>query len=177
MHLSRYARKVTMLVRGDSLAKGMSQYLVDQICGTANIEVRFGSEVAEAHGSDGLEALTVSQGDGRRETFPAAALFILIGAMPRTGWLAGVVARDDRGFILAGPDLPRNGDGAGGSQADGHRRPKGWTLDRDPFLLETSVPGIFVAGDVRHGSVKRVASGVGEGAIAVSFVHQYLAQG
>jgi len=173
MHLSRYARKVTMLVRGDSLAKGMSQYLIDQICGTPGIEVRFGAKVAEAHGGEGLEALTLDLGEGRRETLPANSLFILIGALPRTGWLEGVVARDDRGFILAGPDLMANGNSATG--ADGRRRPKGWTLDRDPFLLETSVPGIFVAGDVRHGSIKRVASGVGEGAIAVSFVHQYLA--
>jgi thioredoxin reductase (NADPH) len=170
MHLSRYARKVTMLVRGDSLAKGMSQYLVDQICGTPGIEVRFGAQVAEAHGGESLEALTVDLGGGRRETLPANSLFILIGAMPRTGWLEGVVARDERGFILSGPDLIENG-----TNGDGRRRPRGWPLDRDPYLLETSVPGVFVAGDVRHGSVKRVASGVGEGAIAVSFVHQYLA--
>ena len=170
MHLSRYARKVTMLVRGDSLGKGMSQYLVDQICGTPNIEVRFGAQVAEAHGGESLEALTVDLGGGKRETLPANSLFILIGAMPRTGWLEGVVVRDERGFILSGPDLMENG-----TNGDGRRRPRGWPLDRDPFLLETSVPGVFVAGDVRHGSVKRVASGVGEGAIAVSFVHQYLA--
>ncbi len=169
MHLSRYARKVTMLVRGDSLGKGMSQYLVDQICGTPGIEVRFGAQVAEAHGGESLEALTIEVAGGKRETLPANSLFILIGAMPRTGWLEGVVARDERGFILSGPDLMENGDGGA------RRRPRGWPLDRDPFLLETSVPGVFVAGDVRHGSVKRVASGVGEGAIAVSFVHQYLA--
>jgi len=170
MHLARYARKVTMLVRGDSLAKGMSQYLVDQICGTPGIEVRFGAQVAEAHGGESLEAVTVDLGGGRRETLPANSLFILIGAMPRTGWLEGVVARDERGFILSGPDLMETG-----ANGDGRRRPRGWPLDRDPYLLETSVPGVFVAGDVRHGSVKRVASGVGEGAIAVSFVHQYLA--
>jgi len=172
MHLAKYARKVTMLVRGDSLSKGMSQYLIDQICSTPNIEVRFGSQVAEAHGEESLEAVTVVGGDGRRETLPASALFILIGAMPRTNWLEGVVARDERGFILSGPDLASDGNGNGHGNG---RRPPGWTLDRDPYLLETSVPGIFVAGDVRHGSVKRVASGVGEGAIAVSFVHQYLA--
>ncbi len=183
MHLSKYAKKVTMLVRGASLAAGMSQYLVDQICGTPNIEVRFGAQVAEAHGEESLEELTIEVREVGKETLPANSLFILIGAMPRTGWLEGVVARDDRGFILSGPDLVSdgNGNGAGGAGADGGegkagRRPRGWTLDRDPFLLETSVPGVFVAGDVRHGSVKRVASGVGEGAIAVSFVHQYLAR-
>jgi thioredoxin reductase (NADPH) len=161
-----YAQRVTMLVRGPSLAKEMSRYLIDRIGQTPNIQVRTRTTVAEAHGEGHLEAISFRHEEtGVVERCPAAGLFIFIGAAPRTEWLAGVVARDERGFILSGPDLP----------GDGHR-PTGWPLDRDPFLLETSVPGIFVAGDVRHGSVKRVASGVGEGAIAVSFVHQYLAE-
>ena len=144
----------------------MSQYLVDRIGQTPNIEVQTRATVAEAHGDRHLEAISIrNEETGAVQRCPAIGLFIFIGAAPRTEWLAGVVARDERGFILAGPDLP----------GDGHR-PDGWPLDRDPFLLETSVPGVFVAGDVRHGSVKRVASGVGEGAIAVSFVHQYLAE-
>jgi thioredoxin reductase (NADPH) len=166
MHFARYAERVVMLVRGDSLARGMSQYLVDQIGQTANIEVRLGTEVAEVHGGESLEELTL-RGPGGLERVPARSLFVFIGAAPRTGWLEGRVARDPYGFLLAGPDLPR--DTAG-------KRIANWPLDRDPFLLETSVPGVFVAGDVRHGSIKRVASGVGEGAIAVSFVHQYLAE-
>ena len=165
MYFARYARKVVMLVRGDSLAKGMSQYLVDQICKTPTIEVRYNASVAAARGDEKLREIDVRDGiSGTVETFAASSLFILIGAQPRTDWLEGVVQRDDRGFILSGPQLLR----------EGGRRPAGWPLDRDPFLLETSVPGIFVAGDVRHGSVKRVASGVGEGAIAVSFIHEYL---
>ncbi|HEY2738659.1 MAG TPA: NAD(P)/FAD-dependent oxidoreductase, partial [Thermoanaerobaculia bacterium] len=165
MYFARYARKVVMLVRGDSLAKGMSQYLVDQICKTPTIEVRYHASVAAARGDEKLREIDVRDAtSGAVETFLASSLFILIGAQPRTDWLEGVVQRDDRGFILSGPQLLR----------EGGRRPAGWPLDRDPFLLETSVPGIFVAGDVRHGSVKRVASGVGEGAIAVSFIHEYL---
>jgi thioredoxin reductase (NADPH) len=166
MFFARYAQRVVMIVRGDSLNKSMSQYLIDQICSTPNIEVRFHSGIQAAHGEDHLESLEISNGQtGEVETLPARSLFIFIGAAPRTQWLEGVVERDDHGFLLAGPDLLRAG-----------KRPKGWNLDRDPFLLETSVPGIFVAGDVRHGSVKRVASGVGEGSIAISFVHQYLAR-
>jgi thioredoxin reductase (NADPH) len=164
LHFARYARRVVMLVRGSSLSRSMSRYLIDQIGETGNIEVRFGAEVAEVHGGDSLEELTIRNGSGR-ERAPARSLFIFIGAAPRTGWLEGVVARDEHGFLLAGPDLPR----------DDGRRVRGWPLDREPFLLETSVPGVFVAGDVRHGSIKRVASGVGEGSIAVSFVHRYLA--
>src|SRR5829696_7487404 len=166
IYLSGYARGVTLLVRGDSLGKGMSQYLVDEIAEKPNIRVRLNSGVARADGEKSLETVTIKDaGTGEEETLPAAGLFIFIGAQPGTDWLAGVVKRDDRGFILAGPDLSRNGE-----------RPKGWGLDRDPYLLETSVPGIFVAGDVRHGSVKRVASGVGEGSIAVQFVHRYLSK-
>jgi thioredoxin reductase (NADPH) len=161
-----YADRVTMLVRGPSLAKEMSRYLVDRITQTPKIAVRSRSTVAEAHGTDHLEAISIrNEATGTVERGPAAGLFIFIGAAPQTDWLNGVVARDERGFILAGPDLP--GDG---------RRPARWPLERDPFLLETSLPGVFVAGDVRHGSVKRVASSVGEGSIAVSFIHQYLAE-
>ncbi len=164
MFFSRYAGQVTLLVRGEGLAKGMSSYLIDQIAETPNIAVRPFTEVVEAHGEGNLEGVTVrSTRTGETEALSASALFIFIGAQPGTGWLDGVVERDERGFILTGLDLLRDG-----------KRPKGWTADRDPFLLEASVPGIFVAGDVRHGSVKRVASGVGEGSIAVSFIHQYL---
>jgi thioredoxin reductase (NADPH) len=161
-----YAYRVTMLVRGPSLAREMSQYLVDRIEQTPNIEVRTRVTVAEVHGDDHLEGISIrDEATGAVERCPAAGLFIFIGAAPQSEWRAGVVAREERGFILAGPDLP----------GDGHR-PTGWPLDRDPFLLETSVPGVFVAGDVRHGSVKRVASGVGEGSIAISFIHQHLAE-
>jgi thioredoxin reductase (NADPH) len=155
-----------MLVRGDSLSKSMSQYLIDQIGSTPNIEVWYHSNVAEAHGESHLEAIDVRNSKtGEVSHNPARSLFIFIGAQPRTNWLERVVERDEHGFILAGPDLQHGG-----------ARPKGWKLDREPFLLETSVPGIFVAGDVRHGSVKRVASGVGEGSIAISFIHQYLSR-
>ena len=165
MYLSQFAREVTLLVRGDSLEKGMSQYLVDEIGRRENIKVRLNSSVARVGGEESLETVTIRDAvSGEEETVPAAGIFVFIGAQPGTGWLDGVVRRDGRGFILAGPDLSAGG------------RPKGWSLDRDPYLLETSVPGIFVAGDVRHGSVKRVASGVGEGSIAVQFIHQYLSK-
>jgi thioredoxin reductase (NADPH) len=166
MYFSKYARKVTMLVRGDSLAKSMSQYLIDQISATDNITVQVHSSVVEAKGETSLEAITIANTlTGEKQTHPATSLFIFIGALPRTDWLDGVVERDKQGFILSGADLMRE-----------RRRPRGWNLDRDPFLLETSVPGVFVAGDVRYGSVKRVASGVGEGSIAIQFVHQYLSK-
>ncbi len=164
MYFSRYAGCVTLLVRGDSIERGMSQYLVDQIHATENIRVQLHSSVVEVHGETNLEAISIANArTGEVTKVPAKGLFIMIGAAPRTDWLDGVIARDARGFILAGPDLMQNG-----------TRPKGWKLDRDPYLLETSVPGIFVAGDVRHESVKRVASGVGEGSIAVQFIHRYL---
>jgi thioredoxin reductase (NADPH) len=164
MYFSRYARRVVMLVRGPSLSSSMSQYLIDEIKKTENIHVEPQSQVVEVHGDQHVEAISILCGaSGATERVAAGALFIFIGAQPRTDWLAGVVERDELGFVLSGPDLLRDG-----------RRPKGWTVDRDPWLLETSVPGIFVVGDVRHGSVKRVASGVGEGAIAVQFIHQYL---
>ncbi|MDQ3736919.1 MAG: FAD-dependent oxidoreductase [Actinomycetota bacterium] len=166
MYFSQHARKVVILCRSGDLRKGMSEYLVKQIEDTPNIEVRVNSGVAAAFGEDHLERLTIKNSKtGEEETASARSLFIFIGAAPKTEWLDGVVERDERGFILSGPDLIRDG-----------KRPKNWTEDRDPYLLETSVPGIFVAGDVRYGSVKRVASGVGEGSIAVQFIHRYLAK-
>jgi thioredoxin reductase (NADPH) len=166
MYFSQFARSVTMLVRGDSLTKSMSQYLVDSIMATPNIWVRCHSQVVAAQGDGHLESITLADTlTGETETVPARALFIFIGAQPRTDWLDGVVERDEHGFVLSGPQL----------MADG-KRPRGWMPDRDPFLLETNVPGVFVAGDVRRGSVKRVASSVGEGSICVSFIHQYLAK-
>ena len=166
MNFARYARRVVILVRGDSLASTMSQYLIDQIKETPNIELWAHGSVAEAHGETHLEEISVVCSDtGKTERVPASSMFIFIGAVPRTDWLAGMVERDERGFILTGPDLIRDG-----------QHPKGWTLERDPFLLETNVPGLFAVGDVRHGSVKRVASGVGEGSVAVQFIHQYLSK-
>ena len=166
MHFARYARRVTMLVRGDSLEKSMSQYLIDQIRATPNIVVETGVEVAEALGGESLEHLRIlHRASGEIREVPASALFIFIGAEPATDWLRGIVPMDNRGFLLAGRDLYRNG-----------KLCSQWTLDREPFLLETGVPGVFVAGDARHASIKRVASGVGEGSIAVAMVHQHLAR-
>jgi thioredoxin reductase (NADPH) len=166
MNFSKYADRVVILVRGSSLASTMSQYLIDQIKATSNIQLWAHASVAEAHGDTHLEEISVLCSDTNKiERVPASSMFIFIGAQPRTEWLAGVVERDERGFLLTGPDLMHGG-----------QRPKGWDLDRDPFLLETNVPGIFAVGDVRHGSVKRVASGVGEGSVAVQFIHQYLSK-
>jgi thioredoxin reductase (NADPH) len=166
MYFSKHANHVVMLVRGESLTSSMSQYLIDQIESTSNIEVRTLTTVVEVKGDQHLEAIVLADAKtGEKQVVSAKSLFIFIGASPRTEWLDGIVQRDRQGFILTGPDLIRDG-----------KRPKGWTLDRDPFLLETSVPGIFAAGDVRYGSVKRVASGVGEGAIAVQFIHRYLSK-
>lgn len=166
MYFSRYARRVVMLVRGSSLAASMSQYLIDQLKATPNVQIEFNSSLVEAHGENHLEALSVlCSTTNEVNRVPASSLFIMIGAAPNTKWLADIVERDERGFIFSGRDLMRDG-----------KRPKGWQLDRDPGLLETNVPGIFVVGDVRHGSVKRVASGVGEGSVAISFVHQYLSK-
>ncbi len=165
MYFSKYARRVVMLIRGESLVKSMSQYLIDQIESTDNIEVRSFTNVIEVKGETNLEALVLEDARTKTtETVPAMSLFIFIGASPCTEFLDGVVDRD-KGFILTGTDVMREG-----------KRPRGWILDRDPFLLETNVPGIFAAGDVRAGSVKRVASGVGEGAIAVQFIHRYLSK-
>ncbi|MGD0360784.1 MAG: FAD-dependent oxidoreductase [Bryobacteraceae bacterium] len=166
LNFSRYANRVVMLVRGQSLAATMSQYLIDEIGRTSNIQVEFQTQVVEVHGDDHLESITIECAKtNTRERVDACTLFIFIGACPGTDWLDGVVARDKQGFILTGPALIRDG-----------KRPQSWTLDRDPSLLETSVPGIFAVGDVRFGSVKRVASGVGEGSIAIQFVHQYLSK-
>jgi thioredoxin reductase (NADPH) len=166
MNFAKYAERVVILVRGDSLSSTMSQYLIDQIKEMPNIQLWTHASVAEAHGDSHLEELSVLCSDTNKiERVPASAMFIFIGALPRTDWLTGVVERDERGFILTGPDLIRNG-----------QPPKGWALERDPFLLETNVPGLFAVGDVRHGSVKRVASGVGEGSVAVQFIHQYLSK-
>ncbi|MBV9885419.1 MAG: FAD-dependent oxidoreductase, partial [Acidobacteria bacterium] len=166
MHFSKFAKQVVMLVRGESLAATMSHYLIEQIEKTSNIEVWTQSAVTDVHGEQRLEAITVKRGSASApHKIPATSLFIFIGALPRTEWLGNTIERDERGFILTGPDLLHDG-----------KRPATWTLDRDPGLLETSVPGIFAVGDVRHGSVKRVASGVGEGAVVVQFIHQYLAK-
>jgi len=166
MYCSRYARQVVMLVRGESLNASMSQYLIDQIKQTKNIRVEYNSSVTEAHGDERLEAISVycTESD-ETNIYPANSLFVLIGAMPHTNWLEGVIERDERGFIITGAELVRDG-----------KMPKGWTLDRAPSLLETNIAGIFAVGDVRKGSVKRVASGVGEGSVAISFVHQYLSK-
>jgi thioredoxin reductase (NADPH) len=161
MHFSRYAEKVHMLVRGDSLEKSMSKYLIDQIQATPNIVVETSTEVVGMSGNGHLECLSLQTPRGS-ESRPASSIFIFIGAAPKTDWLPKELAIDSKGFILAGPDLKT-------------KAPKSWRLDRDPYLLETSVPGIFVAGDVRYNSVKRCASAVGEGSIAIQFVHQYLA--
>jgi thioredoxin reductase (NADPH) len=159
VHFSAYASRVTMLVRGESLERSMSHYLVEQIAALPNIEVRTGSTAVAAEGRGGhLHSLLVRGSDGGDEVLEVDACFVFIGASPRTDWLDSVVARDERGFILAGPD----------AQA------AGWPLKRDPYLLETTVPGVFVAGDVRARSIKRVASAVGEGSMAVSLIHEYL---
>jgi thioredoxin reductase (NADPH) len=166
MNFAKYANRVYILVRGDSLSSTMSKYLIDQVQQTPNIELWTHASVAEAHGESHLEEISVDCSDTNKiERVPATAMFIFIGALPRTDWLGDLVERDERGFILTGPDLIRDG-----------TRPKGWSLERDPFLLETNVPGIFAVGDVRHGSVKRVASGVGEGSVAVQFIHRYLSK-
>jgi thioredoxin reductase (NADPH) len=165
MFLSRYARSVTLLCRGSSLSAGMSHYLVQQIHETGNIRVRPHTEVESVSGDGHLDAITLRDVQtGRVETVEASGLFVFIGAAPCTEWLRGVVERDEHGFLLTGRVLVK-----------GSRRPSGWQVGRDPYLLETSVPGIFAAGDVRADSVKRVAAAVGEGSIAVHFIHQYLA--
>jgi len=164
IYFAKYARKVTMLVRDESLSKDMSTYLIDQIEETENIEVKTCTRVVAVHGKHHLESITIVNDKTHEEkTLPATSLFIFIGAEPHTSWLKHVVKGDEKGFVLTGPDLMREG-----------QPPKGWPLDRDPFFLETTVPGIFAAGDVRHGSVKRVASSVGEGAMAVQLIHRYL---
>jgi thioredoxin reductase (NADPH) len=163
MHFAEYAARVVMLIRGDDLGAKMSQYLVERIEAHERIDVRLNTEVVEVCGGDHLESLVLEDSAaGERESVETRYLFVFIGAAPHTDWLDTLVVRDERGFVLTGPDL-----------ADGHL--DGWPLEREPFLLEASVPGIFVAGDVRHESVKRVASAVGEGSVAVHFMHRHLA--
>ncbi len=163
LHFARFASKVTMLVRGEGLSATMSKYLIDEIARTSNIVVETQTHVVEAIGDERLTALKLRGPSGDVEV-PASSLFVLIGAAPVTSWLPPCILRDENGFLLAGPDLRKDG-----------KLSEVWHESREPYLLETSVPGVFVAGDVRHGSVKRVASAVGEGSIAVQFVHQYLA--
>jgi len=164
MFFSRYANQVTMLVRSSTLEKGMSRYLVDQIHGTKNISVALRTVVTAVKGTDRLESVTVMEKEsGEAREIIAPAMFIFVGAKPHTQLLGDIIECNRAGFILTGPDLIKDG-----------QRPKNWTLKRDPYLLETSVPGIFAAGDVRQGAIRRVASAVGEGAIAVNLVHQYL---
>jgi thioredoxin reductase (NADPH) len=165
VHLSQFATSVTLLVRGGRIEAGMSAYLVEQLRERPNVEIRLNSSVVAVRGTDSLEALTIEDGaNGTRAEEAMDALFLFIGALPRTDWLEGLVERDRAGFLLTGPLLARASDG----------RVAAWPLPREPFLLETNVPGIFAAGDVRSRSIKRIASGVGEGAMAVQFVHQHL---
>jgi thioredoxin reductase (NADPH) len=161
VYFSGYAQRVSMLVRADSLTKSMSYYLIEQIGALANVEVLTGTQAVAAEGEDGRLKRLVLSGPAGERTEDVDACFVFIGALPRTDWLEDVVARDERGFILAGPDV----------------RDHGWPLNREPHALETSIPGVFVAGDVRARSIKRVASAVGEGSMAVSLIHQYLAEG
>jgi thioredoxin reductase (NADPH) len=165
LFFARYARRVVLLARGADLRRSMSEYLVGRIEAEPVIEVRTCTEVVGAHGEDHLRQLDLRDAStGTTETVDASWLFVFIGAAPRTDWLGDAFVRDGRGFVVTGPDL-----------LDDHGRPPaGWPLERDPYLLETSVPGVFVAGDVRASSVKRVASAVGEGALAVTLVHRYL---
>jgi thioredoxin reductase (NADPH) len=162
LFFSEHARSVTILYRGASLAKSMSQYLVDQLAARRNIDARFHTEVVAAHGEESLESIDVRTGaDGDPVRLASGGLFIFIGADAETEWLPPDIALDSRGYVLTGADV-----GAAGV----------WPLERDPYLLETSVPGIFACGDVRSGPVKRVASAVGEGSMAIAFVHQYLSE-
>lgn len=166
LHLARYARQVTLVVRGDSLERSMSEYLIMEIDGAANVYVRLNSEVVDGGGEHHLEWLQLANNvTGETENLPAAALFVMIGAVPQTGWLPPEIECDERGYVVTGQALVRPG-------VEATR----WPLDRPPFLLETSLPGVFAAGDVRHRSVKRVASAVGEGSIAIQFIHEYLSE-
>jgi thioredoxin reductase (NADPH) len=165
IHFSKYAKTVTLVVRGDSLSKSMSYYLIHQLEKTDNIHLLLNSKVTEVIGQNRLEFIIITNTQtGEVQSVPTPALYIFIGAVPHTDALVGLIERDANGFILTGPDLIY----------EGHKYPRGWTLDRQPFLLETNIPGVFAAGDVRHGSMKRVAASVGEGSIAVQLIHQYL---
>lgn len=164
VYFSEVARSVKMIVRGASLSKSMSHYLIDRIQNIPNVSVILNAEVIEVKGGDRLEEITVRHLDSEMtETLPAAALFIFIGAEPHTQWLDGIVCRDGKGFLVTGANLLQS-----------QKRPGGWNLDRDPYLLETNVPGVFAVGDVRDGAVRRVANSVGEGSVVLYFIHQYL---
>jgi thioredoxin reductase (NADPH) len=164
VYFSEVARSITMIVRGDSLSKSMSHYLVERIETIPNISVIPNAEVVEVSGRDRLEEIIVRHHDTQiTEKLPAAALFVFIGAEPHTEWLDGVVCRDGKGFLVTGANLLQN-----------EKRPAGWNLDRDPYLLETNVPGVFAVGDVRDGAVRRVANSVGEGSIVLYFIRQYM---
>jgi thioredoxin reductase (NADPH) len=161
LHLARFAARVTLLVRGESLAASMSDYLITQLEATPNVHVRSCTRVADGHGPARLEALTLEDArTGRSEQVPAVAVFVMIGAEPCTQWLRNLIRLDNRGFILTGRDVP----------------PESWPLTRAPLPFETSLPGVFAVGDIRYGSVKRVAGAVGEGSVAVGSVHQYLTE-
>jgi thioredoxin reductase (NADPH) len=164
MFFSLHARKVTMLVRGPSIAATMSQYLVDRIADAPNVDVLTNTRVVSVRGNGRLEAVTVADGvSGDQRELPASAMFIFIGTAPRTGFCGNLVMRDPQGFVFTGRDVMTDS-----------RPPAGWTPSRDPYLFETNVPGVFCAGDARHGSGKRVAAAVGEGSATVSMIHQYL---
>ena len=164
LFFSRYASRVTMLVRAADLQGTMARYLVDRILATQNIDVLFGVEVEAVRGEGTLEAVIVKCADsGEMRTIPSSAMFLFIGVRPHTDAFAGVLERDDGGFVITGADLPQE-----------HGRPRGWTLERDPFMFETSIPGVFAAGDVRSGANHRVAAAVGEGSAAIYSVHRYL---
>jgi thioredoxin reductase (NADPH) len=165
VYLSRYAEKVTLAVRGGSLQKSMSSYLIEQISSIPNLEVRLNTTVRSCSGEDRLQCVTLVDHDGGQQVLDCGHLFVFIGAAPLTDWLPASLVRDSSGFVVTGPDLTVGG-----------KRPGSWDLERDPYLLEASIPGVFVAGDVRSQSVKRVASAVGEGALAVTLVHRYLAE-
>jgi thioredoxin reductase (NADPH) len=166
VYLSQLAKSVTILVRADSLQKGMSQYLIDQIAQIENIRIETHSEVVEVHGNGHLQAITIANREsGETKQAETPALFIFIGAVPCTAWLRGKLPMDERGYLLTGSWLPKEGDHV-----------KGWKEERDPYIFESVIPGVFAAGDTRFSSIKRVASAVGEGSITVQMVHQYLAK-
>ena len=166
IHFAGYAKKVVMLIRRDSLSNSMSKYLIDKINSTKNIEVWPNSQVSKVFGEKKLEGITITDSANKKTAIPTNLLFVFIGAKPHTDWLAETVDRDEHGFILTGPDL----------NSQGRTRPKGWILERPPYLLETNIAGVFAAGDVRHGSMKRIASAVGEGGMAIQFIQQYLSE-
>ena len=168
MHLAGFAKRIFIVIRGESLKETLSQYLLDRLRSIPNVEVLPHTEVAALRGGKLLEEITLADRvTGQERSAKTRWLFVCVGGVPQSDWAGEVgIARDEGGYLLTGPDLLR-----------GRQQPAGWPLDRDPFYLETSVPGVFAAGDVRHGSVKRVASAVGEGAMAVAFVHRYLANG